>query len=158
MMLKAFPSSQQTISTDSAKVYLFAVEEFSLEAVKRACKQFVRGEVQNRNNAFAPSAPELVDVCRRAEGQLKVEEFEASHVFVEEGSELWRKIEMLRGTPIQSLNRRNGWNFSKEEVAQAEPLSLPKPPTEEEMAKRADALRKSIRYAAGDNDGDRDVA
>ena len=54
MMLKAFPSSQSTMSADSPKVYLFAVEEFSLDAIKRACRLFVRGEIKGRNNAFAP--------------------------------------------------------------------------------------------------------
>lgn len=136
MMLKAFPSSQSTISDDSARVYLFAVEDFSLEAIKRACRLFVRGEVKGRNNAFAPSAPELADVCKQAEGQLKVEQYEAERVFIEEGSALWHKMLVhKKDASLPTFNRdgKPGWFFAKEDVEQARLISLPAPPSEAQM-------------------------
>lgn len=129
-MLKAFPSSQSTISDDSARVYLFAVEDFSLEAIKRACRLFVRGEVKCRNNAFAPSAPELADVCKTAEGQIKVEQYEAERVFIEEGSDHWRQMQIHRGhlsLPTYSRGGKRGWYFTKEDARDAALIALPAP-------------------------------
>ena len=108
MMLKAFPSSQSTITADSARVYLFAVEDLPLEAVKRACRAFVRGDVQGRNHSFAPSAPELAQIAKEQEGKIRVEQFEASHLFVLEGSPLWQKLEKLKGTTFPSSLRIGG--------------------------------------------------
>lgn len=130
MMLKAFPSSQSNITDDSARVYLFAVEDFPLEAIKRACRLFVRGEVKGRNNAFAPSAPELAEVCKTAEGMLKVEQYEAERVFIEEGSELWRQMQIHRGSlslPTYSRGGKRGWYFAKEDAAEAALIALPAP-------------------------------
>lgn len=158
MMLKAFPSSQSTITDDSARVYLFAVEDFSLEAVKRACRLFVRGEVKGRNNAFAPSAPELADVCKLAEGQIKVEQYEAERVFIEEGSDLWRKMVVHRkdaALPTFWRDGKVGWFFSKEDAEQASMIALPAPPSEAQMqinAVRAGALLKTSTFNAADDD------
>src|SRR5690606_3745649 len=64
MMLRAFPSSQSTITAETPKVYGFAVEEFSLEAIRRACRAFVRGEVEGHNADFAPSTAKLAQVVK----------------------------------------------------------------------------------------------
>jgi hypothetical protein len=149
MMLKAFPSSQSNISDDSARVYLFAVEEFSLEAIKRACRLFVRGEVKGRNNAFAPSAPELADVCKTAEGQIKVEQYESERVFIEHGSELWHKMLVHRkgeSAPTFARDGKQGWFFSREDAAEAAKLALPPPPSEAQM--QVNAVRLSALAAA----------
>lgn len=158
MMLKAFPSSQSTITDDSARVYLFAVEEFSLDAVKRACRLFVRGEVKGRNNAFAPSAPELAEACKAAEGMLKVERYEADRVFIEEGSALWHKMLLhKKGASLPTFNRdgKPGWFFAKDDVEHARLISLPAPPSEAQMkinAARASALVGSSTFNSADDD------
>jgi hypothetical protein len=158
MMLKAFPSSQSNITDDSARVYLFAVEEFSLDAVKRACRLFVRGEVKGRNNAFAPSAPELADVCKTAEGQIKVEQYESERVFIEEGSELWRKMLVHRkgeSAPTFTRDGKQGWFFSREDAAEAAKLSLPPPISDAQMqvnAARASALVGAATFNTSDED------
>jgi hypothetical protein len=158
MMLKAFPSSQSNITDDSARVYLFAVEDFPLEAIKRACRLFVRGEVKGRNNAFAPSAPELAEVCKMTEGLLKVEQYEAERVFIEEDSELWRKMMIHRSNrslPTFARDGKQGWFFSKEDAQQAGLISLPPPPSEGQMqinAVRAGALAGAKTFNAADDD------
>ncbi|NGP18893.1 hypothetical protein [Devosia aurantiaca] len=131
MMLKAFPSSQSTISEDSAMAYLYAVDDYSLAAIDRACRLFIKGKVPDRKNPdFAPSAPALAEQCELAEGVLKVEAYEAARVFVEHDSELWRKMETAKDdSNLVSCQRhgKRGWFFLPEEVAQAEQVALPPP-------------------------------
>lgn len=144
MMLKAFPSSQSTMSADSPRVYLFAVEDFSLDAIKRACRLFVRGEVKGRNNAFAPSAPELADACKTAEGQLKVEHYEAERLFVEAGSRLWKQLQIHRGNhslPTFQRDGKDGWFFNKDDCEKAALVALPPSISEQQMAINATRAR-----------------
>lgn len=157
MMLKAFPSSQSTISADSARVYLFAVEEFPLEAIKRACRLFVRGEVKGRNNAFAPSAPELVDACNHAAGIIRVEEYEAGRTFIEEGSDRWRQMQIMKGHSLPTYVRdgKPGWFFTKDDAEQAALVALPAPISEAQMqinAVRVSALTGAKTFNAADDD------
>lgn len=159
MMLKAFPSSQSNISDDSARVYLFAVEDFSLEAVKRACRMFVRGEVKGRNHSFAPSAPELAEVCKTAEGRLKVEQYEAERVFIECDTEMWRKMEIAKDDKnllACTRNGKKGWFFLPEDVAQAEMVALPAPLSEAQEAvnrARLDSLLSKVKsYNSADDE------
>lgn len=158
MMLKAFPSSQSNISDDSARVYLFAVEDFSLEAVKRACRMFVRGDVPGRNNSFCPSAPELADVCKITEGQIQVEAYEASRVFIEEGSAHWLKMEHMKGGGLMTCTRngKKGWFFEREEAQQAEMVALPPPMTEEQMAENAKRIKSLLTSVGTFNSADDD--
>lgn len=159
MMLKAFPSSQSSITDESARVYLFAVEDFSLDAIKRACRQFVRGEIGGRNNAFAPSAPELSDACKAAEGQLKVEHYEAERVFVESGSALWKQLQIHRGDhslPTFQRGGKEGWFFSKEDCAQAEMIALPPTISEQQMAINATRAKGLIGQITTFNSADDD--
>ncbi|MBO9589083.1 hypothetical protein [Devosia sp.] len=135
MMLKAFPSSQSTMTDDSAMAYLFAVEDYSLAAVTRACRDFIKGKVPDRNKDFAPSAPALAERCEIAEGALKVEAYEAARIFIEADSELWRKMEIVKGNhSLVSCTRhgKRGWFFLPEEVAKAEQVALPPPVSEAE--------------------------
>lgn len=147
------------MTDDSARVYMFAVEDFSLEAIKRACRQLVRGEVKGRNNSFAPSAPELAELCRFEEGQLKVEQYEADRFFVEEGSELWRKMLIHRkgsSAPTFKRDGKAGWFFSKEEVVEADKIALAPPVTEEQqrlIAEKATALAGVKSFNVADEDG-----
>lgn len=137
MMLKAFPSSQSSITDDSARVYMFAVEDYSLDAIKRACRMFVRGEVKGRNNAFAPSAPELSDACKTAEGALKVEHYEADRLFVEAGSKLWKQLQIHRGDhslPTFQRDGKDGWFFTKDDCEKATQVALPPNISEHQMA------------------------
>lgn len=132
MMLQAFPSAQLSITADSAKVYLFAVEDYSLEALKRACRSIVRGGVKDLKPDFPPAAPKLAQIVKDCEDQLAVERFEASHAFVAEGSETWQKLVMLRGHSLPVTVRSlpgygpvRGWSVTHEECAKADLLKLP---------------------------------
>lgn len=159
MMLKGFPSSQSTITADTARVYLFAVEELPLEVVKRACRMFVRGEIAGRNNSFAPSAPELVEVCKKAEAALKWEQFEAEHSFIEYGSPAWNKLLLLKHEhdfPTRIRDGKMGWFFANNEVAEAAKLALPPPITAEQQAENRAKLRQHLgsRFLIGDPDAE----
>ncbi len=155
MMLKAFPSSQSTITADSARVYLFAVEDFPLEAVKRACRALVRGEVAGRNNSFAPSAPELAQLAKEFEGKIRIEQFDAAHQFVIEGSELWQKVMLLKQDnchPTFIKGGQRGWPFPHADIAEASKLALPPPISEAQQAANRARLLKELRFTVGDPD------
>jgi len=144
MMLQAFPSAQSSITADSPRVYLFAVEEFSLEALKRACRQIVRGEVKDLKADFPPAAPKLAQVVKDCDARIKVEQYEAAHIFISEDSELWEKMKLLRKDrnlpayqrTLVDGSRRYGWFFDPEEVAKANALQLPPPIPDADMAQR----------------------
>lgn len=157
-MLKAFPSSQSNITADSAKVYLFAVEDFSLEAVKRACRKYVRGEVEGHNNAFAPSAPEMAALCREINGAIVVEQFQAANVFVEEGSEEWAKLMVHRGQasmPTFDKDGRKGWYFKSEEVEASATIAIPPPVSQKRLEEMREIVREKMSFMVGDAaDGD----
>lgn len=168
MMLKAFPSSQSSITADSAKVYLYAVEDFSLEAVKRACRQYVRGEVKGHNNAFAPSAPEMAALCRVINGDIIVEQFQAANRFIEEGSAEWAKLMIHRGQssmPTFEKDGRKGWFFKAEEVEAALPIALPPPVSPARIEQMKEIVRGRIDklgdtapiFEAGDDAPDGDM-
>jgi hypothetical protein len=165
MMLQAFPSAQSSITADSPKVYLFAVEEFSIEALKRACRAIVRGEVKDLKPEFPPAAPKLAQIVKDCEDALIVERFEAEHRFVEVGSPLWLKLEAHRQDralptyerTMPDGSHRRGWNFKFEEVVVADRLPLPSVIPEADMIQR----RKDIAargFSVGDRDGHEDAA
>lgn len=159
MMLKAFPSAQSNITDESARVYMFAVEDYSLDAIKRACRMFVRGEVKGRNNAFAPSAPELADACKTAEGQLKVEHYEAERTFVEVGSALWKQLQIHRGdhSPLTfQRNGKEGWFFDREDCAKATLIALPPTISEQQMAINATRAKGLLGQVTTFNSADDD--
>lgn len=152
-----FPSSQSSITDDSARIYLFAVEDVCIEAVRRACRQFVRGEVKGRNNSFAPSAAELSELCRSLNSAIIVERFRAANLFVEQGSEAWAKLLIHRGKaslPTFEKDGRAGWYFTTEEVNAAAPIMLPKPVESERLTDFKAMYSEKPRFTAGDPDGD----
>lgn len=155
MMLQAFPSSQSSINADSARVYMFAVEEFSLEAIKRACRAIVRGEVKDLKADFPPSAPKLAQVVREFERDLLVEKYEATHTFVEQGSELWLKLEHMRGRslPVSHRDGKAGWSVSNEMLAKAEKVALPAPPEHPPFV----AAVPGSKFEVGDPEGNTDA-
>lgn len=137
MMLEAFPSSQSRISGDTAKVYRFAVEDCSLEAVKRACRAFVRGEVAGHNPDFAPTAPRLVQVVKDQEHLLVMESWKAQRQFIAVGSKAWHQIAMLKNDPMLPTFVKDGiegWWFDNGVVDEAALLALPAPMSENQMA------------------------
>lgn len=166
MMLKAFPSSQSTITADSPRVYLFAVEDLPLEALKRACRAFVKGDIAGRNHSFAPSAPELAQVVKEFEGKIRIEQFYAENQFVLEDSPLWKKLMLLKGEesfPTYMREGQRGWAFPHAEVAQADNLALPPPVSEAQQQINAVRVKQIIagvgaKYSVGDPEGDAEVA
>lgn len=163
MMLKAFPSAQSSITEDSPRVYLFAVEEFSLEALKRACRAIVRGEVKDLKPEFPPAAPKLAQIVKEFEDRIAVERFEADHTFVVEGTDLWRKIELQRGRSLPATEkvidgrRLKGWNVTYDEAAKASLLELPPPVSAAELA-AINARLAAIGIRVGDPEGAADAA
>jgi hypothetical protein len=156
MMLQAFPSAQSSITADSPKVYLFAVEEFSIEALKRACRAIVRGEVKDLKPEFPPAAPKLAQIVKDCEDAITVERFEAAHTFIAEGSDTWRKLEALRGRSLpvtekllDSGRRVKGWSVTHEEAARADKLALP-PFVPPEELKAIHGRLKALGYDIGD--------
>jgi len=165
MMLQAFPSAQSSITADSPRVYLFAVEEFSLEALKRACRAIVRGEVKDLRADFPPSAPKLAQVVKDCEAKVTVERYEAAHIFLDEGTELWEKMMMLRkdralpayDRTMADGTRRRGWFFDPSEVGKADQLQLPPAIPEADMILRRTDLAKRG-FDVGDRIGHEDAA
>jgi hypothetical protein len=154
MMLEAFPSSQSRITGDTAKVYRFAIEDCSLEAVKRACRAFVRGEVAGHNPDFAPTAPRLVQVVKEFEHQLVVESWKANRQFIAVGSDQWHQIAMLKNDPMLPTFVKDGvegWWFDNKVVDEAAMIALPPPISEAQMA--ANRARLS-RLGIGDPDAE----
>lgn len=157
-MLKAFPSAQSNITEDSPRVYLFAVEEYSLEALKRACRAIVRGEVKDLKPEFPPAAPKLAQIVKDCEDRLKVERYEASHMFVEVGSVLWEKMILLRNDrgllayerTLPNGHRVKGWFFKPEEVHEADKVVLPAPVDRARLANAG--------FSVGDPQGQADAA
>lgn len=155
-MLLAFPASSN-ISADSLQPYLIAIEDYDLNAVEAACKAFIKGEVKGRNNSFAPSAPELSAECQRQQDRLRWEAHQSRHEFIAVDSDDWLKITQYHGRtpPVRTVNGKFGWDIAKEVLAEARKLELPAPVSEE---RRQQIGRDLKRIAAGDIDGDRDVA
>ena len=157
MMLRAFPSSQSSITAETPKVYAFAVEEFSLEAVKRACRSFVRGQVEGHNPDFAPSTAKLAQVVKSFEDALAWEDFQKTNTFIAVDSELWRKITLMdgRSPPVSSSSGRDGWWLPNAKVAEASLVTLPPPISEAQMqvnAVRLNALTGAKTFNAADDD------
>lgn len=157
MMLRAFPSSQSSITAETPKVYAFAVEEFSLEAVKRACRAFVRGQVDGHNPDFAPSTAKLAQVVKGFNDALAWEEFQKNNTFIAVDSELWRQVTLMdgRSPPISSSSGRDGWWLPNSKVDEARLVALPPPPSEAQMqvnSVRADALLHAKTFNASDDD------
>ena len=165
MMLQAFPSAQSSITADSPRVYLFAVEEFPLEALKRACRLIVRGEVKDLKADFPPAAPKLAQIVKGCADSLAVERFNADHQFVAEGSETWRKLVLLRGRSLPLTEHdlpgygpTRGWNVTLAEIEEAEKLALPAPHSEADMAQRRADLDERLKFTVGDPEGAADAA
>jgi hypothetical protein len=141
MMLQAFPSAQSSITADSPKVYLFAVEEYSLDALKRACRSIVRGEVKDLKPDFPPTAPKLAQIVKDSEAVLKVEAWQAVHTFVEKDTHLWLQMAQYRADAslmattltLPNGSMKTGWYFPKEQVAEAQQLTLPPPVSRKEL-------------------------
>lgn len=156
-MLQAFPSSQSSINPETVQAYMMSIEDFDLDAVLAACKAFIKGEVKGRNNGFAPSAPELSAECQRQQDRLRWQDHQARHEFIAVDSDDWLKVTQYHGRtpPVRTVNGKLGWDIAKEVLAEARKLELPAPISEE---RRQQIGRDLKRIAAGDIDGDRDVA
>lgn len=63
-MLTFFGSASTKLTDDQISAYVDAVEDTSLDAVQRSCKQFRGGRVE-RNNAFVPTPVELAINARQ---------------------------------------------------------------------------------------------
>lgn len=153
MMLRAFPSSLSNITAETPKVYAFAVEEFSLEAVRRACRAFVRGEVPGHNPDFAPSTAKLAQVVKGFGDAIAWEAFARANTFVPVGSDLWRQVTILDGRepPVGSGAGGEGWWLANDKLAAARLIALPPPPSAAQMqinAEKIGALQRTGRTGA----------
>ena len=160
MMLEAFPSSQSRITDATAKVYRFAIEDCSLEAVKRACRAFVRGQVAGHNPDFAPTAPRLVQVVKEFEHELVVESWKETRQFIQVDSQAWHQIAMLKNDPMLPTFIKDGvegWWFDNAVVDEAAMIALPAPMSEAQMEANRIRLSRLARISVGDPDAEGDM-
>lgn len=63
-ILSGFPISSATDVDMQIRAYLMAIEGIAYDAIVRAARAFIRGEVPGRNSAFAPSSAEFAERSR----------------------------------------------------------------------------------------------
>lgn len=63
-MLSGFPASAGTDPDMQIRAYLMAVEGIVTDAIARSARAFIRGDVPDRNSAFAPSCAEFAERSR----------------------------------------------------------------------------------------------
>ncbi len=63
--MAGYPSSQALVTDQVINAYVAALEGLPLEAVRRACGAYSRGEIEGHNHAFPPSAAELTRASLR---------------------------------------------------------------------------------------------
>lgn len=63
-MLSGFPASAGTDPDMQIRAYLMAVEGIAQEAIARAARLFITGQVKDQNRDFAPSCAAFADQCR----------------------------------------------------------------------------------------------
>ena len=63
-MLSGFPASAGTDVDMQIRAYLMAVEGIAQEAIARAARLFITGQVKDHNRDFAPSCASFADQCR----------------------------------------------------------------------------------------------
>ena len=125
MLFKTFPSSR-TIEPEAVVFFVEDVAEFSFRAVEETIKRFRKGEIPNRNPAFAPSVPEFVSEVRARQEKLDFDAFWEKTDFIEFGSPEWDALVHLRGRSMPQIERKGkvGWYVPKEEVAAIPPALL----------------------------------
>jgi len=108
----------------------------------------MRGEVTDRNNAFAPSVAEFIHEVERRQEALDVETFWEKTAFVELDSPQWKAVCRARGgsMPCIERNGKSGWYVPKDELARVTPEML-------EYESRTVQFRlPPLAFTAGDSD------
>ncbi|KAF5887189.1 hypothetical protein [Rhizobium sp. PEPV16] len=72
-MLSGFPASAGTDPDMQIRAYLVAGEGLPAEAVWRAAKRFISGQVRDHNRAFAPSSASFAEECRHQQAAIEAE-------------------------------------------------------------------------------------
>lgn len=70
-MLSGFPSSQGTDVDMQIRAYLMAVEGIDIEAIAKAAKLYIAGQVKDQDLKFAPSCALFADTCRYQQAALR---------------------------------------------------------------------------------------
>ncbi|UFS83191.1 hypothetical protein LPB79_13135 [Rhizobium sp. T136] len=71
-MLSGFPASAATDPDMAIRAYLMAVEGIAQEAVARAARLFITGQVKDHNRDFAPSCASFAEQCRYQQAAIEV--------------------------------------------------------------------------------------
>jgi hypothetical protein len=118
LLFSAFPASR-AIDPEATVFYVEDVSVFSLIAIDRAISRFRRGQVADRNNAFAPSVAEFVAEVAKRQEAYDVETFWDKTAFVEFDTPEWRALCKQRGgsMPAVERNGKSGWYVPKDELA-----------------------------------------
>lgn len=118
LLFSAFPASR-AIDREASVLYVEEVATFSLIAIDRAISRFRRGEVADRNNAFAPSVAEFVAEVAKRQEAYDVETFWDKTAFVLFDTPEWRALCKQRGGSMPSVERngKSGWYVPKDELA-----------------------------------------
>lgn len=72
-MLSGFPSSQGISPDMQIRAYLMAVEGIAQEAIARAARLFITGQVKDHNRDFAPSCAAFAEACRYQQASIEAE-------------------------------------------------------------------------------------
>ena len=110
--------SSRTIEPEVAVYFIEDVSEFSLRAIEDTISAFRRGEIENRNNAFAPSVAEFVAEVRTRQDRLQSQEILDNTTFIEAETAIWRAICERRGGSMPRIERNGvtGWYVPTDEV------------------------------------------
>jgi len=72
-MLSGFPASGAIDVDLQIRAYLMAVEGIAQEAIARAARLFITGQVKDHNRDFAPSCAAFAEQCRYQQASIDAE-------------------------------------------------------------------------------------
>jgi len=72
-MLSGFPASAAIDPDMAIRAYLMAVEGIAQEAIARAARLFITGQVKDQNRDFAPSCAAFAEQCRYQQASIDAE-------------------------------------------------------------------------------------
>lgn len=125
LLFSAFPASR-AIDPEATVFYVEDVSMFSLIAIDRAISRFRRGQVADRNNAWAPSVAEFVAEVAKRQEAYDVETFWDETTFVECDTPEWEAVCKHRGGGMPCIERdgKSGWYVPKDELARIPPEAI----------------------------------
>ena len=72
-MLSGFPASTGTDPDMQIRAYLLAIDGIAPDAIARAARLFISGQVKDHNREFAPSCASFAEQCRYQQAAIEAE-------------------------------------------------------------------------------------